>query len=374
MVKALIGLFKEVPDPRRGNAIAHRLDEVLAIAVLAMMCECGRYTEMEMFASINEAWLKTFMELPAGVPSHDTFGDIMAAVDPDAVEKAFAQWAKTLRERGTAEVVAIDGKIARRSKGSDGTGRGTNVVSAWACGSRVVLGQLACEEKSNEITAIPKLLEMLALDGCVVTIDAMGTQKEIAEAIVGKGADYVLSLKENQPGMLEDVELFFKDPPTGVEFDYAKTVEKSHGRMERRECRSCHDVAWLSDAHPGWAGLAGIGMIASERTPVKDGATPESFVHYLIFSKDTMTASKLLEAKRAHWGVENSLHWVLDMDFREDEARMRTGNAAENMATIRRICINLLKADDSNPKLSVNLKRKKCMLSKEYLLKVAGIT
>jgi predicted transposase YbfD/YdcC len=374
MVETLIGLFKEVPDPRRGNAIAHRLDEVLAIAVLAMLCECGRYTEMEMFASANEEWLKTFMELPGGVPSHDTFGDIMAAVDPDAVERAFVEWAESLREGSASEVVAIDGKVARRSKGGDGKGRGTNVVSAWACGSRVVLGQLACEEKSNEITAIPKLLEMLALDGCIVTIDAMGTQKEIAEKIVNRGADYVLSLKENQPGLLEDVELFFKDPPAGVEFDYAKTEEKSHGRMERRECTSCNDAAWLSGAHPGWAGLSGIGMVVSERTPVKGGATPENFVHYLIFSKGDMTASELLEAKRAHWGVENSLHWVLDMDFREDEARMRMKNAAENMATIRRVCINLLKADGSNPKLSVNLKRKKCMFSKEYLLKVAGIT
>jgi predicted transposase YbfD/YdcC len=371
-VASLIKIFKDVPDPRRGGAIAHRLDEILALAVLAAICECCRFTEMEMFAKENEGWLKDagLMELPGGAPSHDTFGDVLAAVDPDALETAFFKWADSLREKDTTDIVALDGKVVRGSK--DAGGRGDNIVSAYACGGRLVLGKMACEEKSNEITAIPKLIERLRLEGSLVTIDAMGTQKDIAGAIKEKKADYVLSVKGNQPGLLKDMELYFKDPPKNTEFDFAKTVDKSHGRIKIRTCHSSHDVEWLNKAHPGWAGLDGIAMIVSKRTVVSTNVK-ETATHYFIFSKPTMTAAELLAAKRAHWGIENGLHWVLDMDFREDESRMRVGNVTENMAAIRRIAINLLRSEASAVKLSINLKRKKCMLSHDYLLKVLGV-
>jgi predicted transposase YbfD/YdcC len=370
---SLIGIFRDVPDPRRGNAIRHRLDEVLALAVLAAICECCRFTEMEMFAEENEGWLKDtgLMELPGGAPSHDTFGDVLAAVDPDALETAFSEWADSLRGKDATDTVALDGKVVRGSKGAGG--RGDDIVSAYACGGRLVLGQVACDEKSNEITAIPRLIERLRLKGSLVTIDAMGTQKDIARAIKEKKADYVLPVKGNQPGLLEDIALYFKDPPKDVGFDFARTVDKSHGRMEVRTCHSSHDVGWLNRAHPGWAGLDGIAMMVSERTVVGTNAK-ETATHYLIFSRPTMTAAELLAAKRAHWGIENGLHWVLDMDFREDESRMRVGNATENMAAIRRIAMNLLRSEASAPKLSMNLKRKKCLFSRSYLLKVLGIT
>jgi predicted transposase YbfD/YdcC len=371
-LKSLVKIFKEVPDPRRGNAIRHRLDEVLALAVLAAICECTRFTEMEMFAEENEGWLKEagLMELPGGAPSHDTFGDVLAAIDPDALEGAFIEWAQSLRKHDKSDIIAIDGKVARGSRNAGG--RGDNIVSAYACGARLVLGQMATDEKSNEITAIPALIERLRLKGSLVTIDAMGTQKDIAAKIKKKKADYVLPVKGNQPTLLEDMELYFKDPPQGVELDFAQTIDKSHGRIEVRTCRCCHDVGWLVATHSGWEGLKGIGMITSERTIVST-KTKEQAVHYLIFSRPTMTAAELLDAKRAHWGVENGLHWVLDMDFREDEGRMRIKNATENMAAIRRIAINLLRAEDSKPKLSINLKRKKCLFSRDYLLKVLGV-
>ena len=378
MIEELVGAFKEVPDPRRGNAVVHRLDEVLAIAVIAGICDCTQFTEMEAFGEASEEWLKTFMELPGGIPSHDTFGDIFAAIDPDAFTKAFARWAQGVLDARAADgggdsssdVVAIDGKEARRCKVAGG--RGPNIVSAYSCGGRLVLGQQACADKSNEITAIPELLDMLMIKGSIITIDAIGTQKAIAKKIVEKKADYVLSVKGNQETLLEDVELFFKDTPKGTETSFASTTEKSHGRIEVRKCTATNDIAWLIDRHPDWAKVSGIGMIEASRHVV-GGSPAEKNTHYFIFSKPDMDAEGLMEAKRAHWQIENSLHWVLDMDFREDEARMRVGNAAKNMAAVRRICINLLKQEQSFPKLSINLRKKKCVFSITYREKVLGL-
>ena len=385
MFEDLVGIFKEVPDPRRGNAVSHDLGEVLAMAVIAVLCECERYTEIALFCKENEGWLATFMALPGGIPSHDTFGDIMAAVDGDAVEAAFAKWvqgvvASRADSKGRAggkdsgpdfDVVAIDGKEARRCK-AEGE-RATNCVSAFSCGDRLVLGQRACAEKSNEITAIPELLELLYLEGSVVTIDAIGTQKAIAKKIADKKADYVLAVKGNQRTLLDDIELFFKDTPKGTEVSFASVTEKSHGRIETRECTATSDVSWLTERHPGWEKLSGIGQISSSRQVISNKPSEKS-VQYFIFSRPDMDASALLEAKRAHWQIENGLHWVLDMDFREDEARMRSGNAAKNMAVVRRICVNLLRQEQSFPKLSVNLRRKKCMFSVDYREKVLGLT
>ena len=376
MYEDLVGVFKEVPDPRRGNAVRHDLCEVLAMVVIAGLAECDQFTEIEMFCIENEEWLSGFMELPGGIPSHDTFGDVMAAVDAEAVEACFARWVQGVlkgcadEEESNYDIVAIDGKEARRCKTGDG--RGPDCVSAYSCGNRLVLGQKACEEKSNEITAIPKLIDMLYLKGSVVTIDAMGTQKEITKRIVASKADYVLNVKGNQQTLLDDIKLFFEDTPKGTKTSFASTTEKSHGRIETRECTATHDVAWLNDRHPGWEKISGIGAITSTRQIIGKDISEQS-VQYFIFSKPDMDAKGLMEAKRAHWQVENSLHWVLDMDFREDEARMRVGHAAKNMAVIRRICLNLLRAEQSFPKLSINLRRKKCMFSVSYREKVLGL-
>jgi predicted transposase YbfD/YdcC len=368
MSGGLIEIFKDIPDPRRGNGIRHKLDEVLSIAILAILCDCIRFTEMELFGLEREEWLRTFLSLENGIPSHDTFGDVFAALSPDAIQTRFISWVETIREKISGEIVAVDGKTIRRSKDLAKNKRAIHIISAWSATNGIVLGELATDAKSNEITAIPELLKMLELKGCIVTIDAMGTQTEIASTIIDGGADYVLAVKENQPSLFEDIQLFFSTERDTC--DYAKTTEKSHGRYETRECWLSSNVDWMHHKD-NWAGLSGISMIRSKRQIVgRDDV--EVSTKYFIFSK-SMSAMELLAASRAHWSIENSLHWVLDMDFREDESRMRLGNCATNMNSLRHLALNLIKTESSF-KASVNMKRKRCMLSLDYLLKVLGVS
>ena len=366
MSGSLIEIFRDIPDPRFGNGIRHRLDEILAIAILAILCDCSKFTEMELFGQEREDWLHTFLSLENGIPSHDTFGDVFAALSPEEVQARFISWVETIREKISGDIVPIDGKTIRRSKDLANNKKAIHIISAWSAANGIVLGEIATDEKSNEITAIPNLLRMLELKGCIVTIDAMGTQAEIARTIIDGGADYVLAVKENQLTLLEDLELYFSTESAAC--DYAKTTEKSHGRYETRECWASTDIDWLYNKDK-WAGISGIGMIRSKRQQVGSEEV-ENSAKYFIFSKD-MTAMELLAANRAHWGIENSLHWVLDMDFREDESRMRLGNSATNMNVFRHLALNLIKTETST-KLSVNMKRKRCMLSLDYLLKVIG--
>ena len=365
MSRSLVEIVGDIEDPRRGNAIRHNLVEVLTIALLAAICDYTRFTEMELFGQEREEWLRSFLTLENGIPSHDTFGDIFAAIDPEQLRLCLIEWTESIREKIQGEVVAVDGKTIRGSK-SDAEGkRAIHVVSAWAAENGLVLGELATDEKSNEITAIPKLLRMLKLKGCIVTIDAMGTQKELTSVIRECGADYVLPVKENQPRLLEDISLYFSTEKATC--DYAKTIEKSHGRNEKRECWVTEEIAWLHGIEK-WCDLSGIAMIRSTVQRSSSGQ-PEQAVHYLLFSKSGMSAADVLRVKREHWSIENSLHWVLDVDFGEDSMRMRLGNAAENMNILRHLALNLLKAESSF-KGSLNLKRKKCALSPAYLLKV----
>ena len=365
MSRSLIEILGDIEDPRRGNAIRHNLVEILAIALLASLCDCTRFTEMELFGIEREAWLRGFLVLENGIPSHDTFGDVFAAIDPTQMHECLVEWVASIRQKIQGEVVAIDGKTICASRSETENRKAIHVVSAWAAESGLVLGELAVDEKSNEIAAIPKLLRMLELKGCIVTIDAMGTQKEIAETIRNKGADYVLPVKDNHPNLRENIELFFTTEKETCE--YAKTVEKSHGRYEKRECWLSEEIDWLDDSKK-WCGLSGIAMIQS--TIQKTGSeSSEKAIHYVLFSKSGMTAAELLAVKRKHWAIENSLHWVLDVQFGEDNMRMRVNNAAENMNVLRHMTLNLLKAETSY-KGSINLKRKKCLLSPDYLLKV----
>jgi predicted transposase YbfD/YdcC len=366
--KTLIEVLGEIPDPRRGNAIRHRLDDILAIMVLSTLSGYGHFTEMELFAREREEWLRTFLSLDGGIPSHDTFGTVLAALDPKEIQSKFAEWVCSIREKIEGEVIAIDGKTARGSKDPANGGRPAHIVTAWATLSGLALGEVATDDKSNEITAIPELLDMLDVKGSIVTIDAMGTQRAIAEKIKAKGADYVLAVKGNQPALLEDVSLWFRDFRDGC--DSASTSEKSHGRYEKREAWVCHDVSWLQQ-RGDWEGLSGIGMIRSRRQGVHSEKA-ETAEGYFIFSKPGMTAGKLMEAKRAHWGIENTLHWALDMDFGEDASRARNGNCAKCMASLRRMALGLVKGETST-KMSMNMKIKKCGLSLDYLLKVIGI-
>ena len=365
---SLVEIFRDIPDPRVGNGVRHRLDEILTIAILAILCDCTRFTEMELFGQEREEWLRTFLSLEGGIPSHDTFGDVFAALSPNEIQARFISWVETIREKIGGDIIPIDGKTIRGSKDVANNKRAIHVISAWSAANGIVLGEIATDEKSNEITAIPELLKMLELKGCIVTIDAMGTQAEIAKTIIDRGADYVLAVKENQPTLFEDIELYFTTESAAC--DYAKTTEKSHGRYETREGWATTDIGWLYNKEK-WAGITGIGMIRAKRQQAGSDVV-ENSVKYFIFSKD-MTAMELLNANRAHWSIENSLHWVLDMDFREDESRMRLGNCATNMNVFRHLALNLIKAETST-KLSVNMRRKRCMLSLDYLLKVIGVS
>ena len=364
----LIEIFRDIPDPRSGNGIRHRLDEILTIAILAILCDCAKFTEMELFGQEREGWLRTFLSLENGIPSHDTFGDVFAALSPDAIQARFISWVETIREKVSGDIVPVDGKTIRRSKDLGNNRKAIHIVSAWSAANGIVLGEIATDEKSNEITAIPDLLSMLELKGCIVTIDAMGTQTNIASTIVDCGADYVLAVKENQQLLHQDIKLYFSTESSSC--DSAKTTEKSHGRYETRECWVSTDIGWLYNKD-NWSGISGIGMIRSTRQMVGSDKV-ETSVKYFIYSKN-MTAMELLAANRAHWGIENGLHWVLDMDFREDESRMRLGNCATNMNVFRHLALNLIKTESST-KASVNMKRKRCALSLEYLLKVIGIS
>lgn len=377
MGKDIVTIMEKIPDPRQGNGIRHKLKDVIAIGILSTICGYDEYTEMELFGELKEEWLRGFLELPHGIPSHDTFGDIFAAINPKALHECFAEWVETIRENISGEIVAIDGKSIRRSKDTANGRKATHVVSAWAQANRLVLGQIATEEKSNEITAIPELLKLLEIKGCIVTIDAMGTQKNIVKSIVEAGADYVLALKENHPDMLDDVSFYFENEvlPQSTETlkqygQYAKTTEKSHGRYETRECYVTKDIEWLDSAKE-WENLKGLGLIVSSRQLIGEDVISVA-KQYFIFSAD-LDATTLLRAKRGHWSIENSLHWSLDMVFGEDLCRARTGNAAENLNVLRHLAMGLLK-NESSVKTSLNLKRKRCALSHDYLLKVLSVS
>ena len=366
MGRGIIEIFKEIPDPRSGNALKYKLEEILTIAVLAVLCDCSKFTEMELFGKEHEEWLKTFLSLEHGIPSHDTFGDVFAIIDPEIFRTGFMTWVEEIRKKISGEIVAIDGKTICGSKSIPENKKAVHIVSAWASQNGLVLGEIAVNEKSNEITAIPVLLKMLELTGCIVTIDAMGTQKEIAKEIRKAKGDYVLVVKENQPRLYENISLYFTTEKE--ECDYAKTIEKSHGRLEKRECYASTNIKWLEEKKE-WKGLAGIGMIINSTKTINQDTPSTKTVQYVIYSKADMSAAELLAAKRQHWRIENNLHWVLDVNFGEDNMRMRTGFAAENMNILRHLALNLLKSEKTY-KGSLKLKMKKCAFSHDYLRKV----
>lgn len=307
-----------------------------------------------------------------GIPSHDTINRIFQMMEPDKFHEAFFRWTGAVT--GKIEgIVAIDGKTSRRSRDGAKGKQPAHVVSAWASEASLVLDQLRVAEKTNEIKAIPELLEILCLKGCVVTIDAMGTQKEIAEKVIDKGANYILQVKGNQETLPEDISLYFekdiflrKKKELEKKGRYSKGMDFDHGRQEIREYYVENEIEWLKGNHPGWKGLNGIGACVS--TITERGVTTTA-VSYSIYSQEDLKAKEYGEGRRSHWGIENSLHWVLDIGFREDESRMRAGNAAENVNVLRHIGTNLLKQEKSC-RMGIASKRKKCGYDLEYLGKV----
>ena len=364
----LIEVLEGIEDTRRKRSVMYPLHEVLIIMLLAVVCGATSYAKVEMFGNSKREWLGKFLDLEYGIPDACTFRNIIKEIDTQKLHILFCQWMKSVVSELTG-VVAIDGKTARRTH--DRSKRPLHVISAFSHEYELVMGQLACEEKSNEITASPKLLDMLELKGCIVTIDAMGTQKEIAEKIVSKDADYILALKENQKNMYRDVMLYLDDIRNDKDVinssNYHRSVEKGHGRIESRTCVISEEIGWLNGKED-WAGISGIGAIYCE---VEEKGRKSKQRHYFIFSCKDLTAKELLEHKRSHWSIENKLHWVLDMAFREDESRARKDNSAENFNVLRQIALNILKSEKTF-KGGITDKQFKCLLDSRYLDKVVN--
>jgi predicted transposase YbfD/YdcC len=366
----ILGAFTELEDPRTSNATRHIFSELLFISLSAIICGAEGFTAMARFAQAKKGWLEQLLELPNGLPSHDAFGDLYAILDPEAFNECFMQWVAPFRQAIKEEVVAIDGKAMRRSHDNSRGLKMVHTVSAWADQNKLVLGQLCVEDKSNEITAIPKLLELLWLEGSIVTIDAMGTQKKIAAKIVEKKADYILALKENHETFYQEVQTLFADQETledfsrqGKRLEESTSSDKGHGRLETRRCVAIEAVDWYRE-HWQWEGLRTLVMIESTR---QVGDAPPTVQRRYYLSSLAARSQLISKAIRSHWGVE-SMHWILDMTFREDESRARLGHAAKTLSMARKFALNLLRKAPG--KDSIKGKQQIAGWNQEYLLKI----
>ena len=342
--------------------------DIITIALCAVISGAEGWEDMAEYGRAKQDWLSTFLSLPSGIPCADTFGRVFARLDPDQMQSCFASWVKSISKLLGAEVIGIDGKTLRHS-GDKGCGKAAiHMVSAWASANRLVLGQRKVDDKSNEITAIPELLKVLEIAGCIVTIDAMGCQREIALFIIGRSADYVLALKGNQGGLFEDVQWLFQQAQAsgfeGVTHSFAQSIDKGHGRIEIRRCWTLSDLNYLTQKSL-WVGLQTVVMVQSERRCNNQTTTANRF----FLSSLPSQAALLMNAVRTHWSIENSLHWVLDVSFDEDACRIRRDSAAHNMALLRHLALNIL-AQDSSSKGGIAARRKKAAWDQTYLIKL----
>ncbi len=365
--------FGALDDPRIERTKLHQLMDIITIVICAVICGADDWVEIEQFGNEKRPFFERFLVLPNGIPSHDTFGRVFARINPEQFQACFLEWVQDLMSASGEQlkgVIAIDGKTLCGSRDTP-SGKGPiQMVSAWARTNRMVLGQVKVDDKSNEITAIPQLLKLFDLIGCTVTIDAMGCQREIAQVITEAGADYVLALKANQGTMHQDVITMVQEGLATQFKEIAhhtqQTVEKGHGRIERRRYWLIDDEEYLAylNSEGKWANLHSIGVVQSEREV--NGVTSTETRYYLC---SLSSLSEFMEAARGHWSIENELHWVLDIAFREDQNRARTDHSAHNFAILRHIALNLLKAE-TTAKVGIKVKRLKCGWNESYLLKV----
>ena len=367
---SIIEHFSELPDPRIVLKTRHRLVDIVTMGLCAVLAGADDWVEIAAYAKARESWFKGFLKLEGGIPSHDTFGRVFALLAPEAFSKCYSDWVRALVNIPD-EVVAIDGKTLRRSHDRSNGKSAIHMVNAWAVDHGLVLGQVKTEAKSNEITAIPELLKILDVKGAVVTIDAMGCQKEIAQQIVDQGADYVFSLKGNQGNLHKEVRLLFEDAKKDgfkdLPHDSFTTVDGDHGRIETRRCTTVSDVGWFEEKGK-WAKLSSFGMIESERE-VDGHITLET--RYFISSLPS-DAKRFAEVARGHWAVENGLHWCLDIAFREDDSRVRVGHGQENLAILRRLALTLIKRDPRR-KIGVKASRKRAGWDLDHTKKLLGL-
>jgi predicted transposase YbfD/YdcC len=376
---SLIEHFETLSDPRVDRTKDHDLIDVLIIAICTLLCGGESFNDMEDFGYAKHDWFKTFLGLRNGIPSHDTFNRVFAALDPQQFLDCFLGWTQSLRRAVAQEIVALDGKALRRALNKDQSVK--YIVSAWAESNNLVLGQWKVADKSNEITALPQLLRVLELSGCIVTLDAMGCQKKIAQEIIESDADYVLALKGNQETVHQEVKDFLdqalaetqkprlrgaKLSPAAAGLAALETVEKDHGRLETRRYYQSSQMAWFADLEQ-WEGLKSVGMVEAMREV--DGKTSVERRYYL--SSLPVNIELFARAVRSHWGVENKLHWVMDVCFREDQSRARAGYAAENLATLRRLALNLLKREKTK-KRGIRGKQLNAGWDHAYLLRLLG--
>lgn len=366
---ALVSCLQGVPDPRSGNRTQYDLTEMLVVAVCALLSGAESVTEIAQWGQAKLLWLREFIDLPHGIPSHDTFGRVLRLLDPQQFEQSFRTWVGQVVGKLEQTVVALDGKTLRGSR--DGESRALHMVSAYASAYGLTLGAVAVDRKSNEIMALPELLAVLDVRGAIVSVDAMGCQQAIARQVHDQGGDYLLGIKANQPGLLEEVEYFFRVARAenwhAVPYGYHETVEKDHGRIETRRLWCVSTLAWLAQ-RTNWQGLRQIIMVESQRCI---GAKTSTELRYYL-SSSSGSPERLAQAIRSHWTIESQLHWSLDVTLGEDACQVRKDNAAMNLAILRRFVLNLLKLDPT-PKLSVRAKLKQAAWDDDFRRDVLGM-
>jgi len=362
----LRSVFSQIDDPRSDINKLHKLEDILLIGIISVICAADTWKNMETYAKAKEEFLRSFLELPNGIPSDDTFNRVFSSIDSEQFEACFVDWVSRLVNLTDGEIIPIDGKTIRGAK-ANGKKSPFHMVSAWASNNNLVLGQVKVSEKSNEITAIPRLLELITVKGCTVTIDAMGCQQEIASKIIEKGANYVLAVKENQKQLHQDIIDEFRFGKN-IQTDFSEELD--HGRIETRKCSVITDFKFIENAQE-WTGLKSIIKIESIREFKNSDKPTETATRYYISSLLT-GAKELQRTIRLHWGIENKLHWVLDVAFSEDASRKRAGNASQNFSILSKIALNLLK-NDTSEKQGIKGKRLNAAYDQNYLIKILGM-